>query len=72
MKAWVHDTLLPRVRAGDACLVVGMAVSQFGLGAEPETPNFVRYHNPECRLALMTAKNRGGRALRRFLSVPGF
>jgi hypothetical protein len=72
MKAWVHDTLLPRVRAGDACLVVGMAVSQFGVGAERETPNFVRYQNPECRLALMTAKTRGGRALRRCLSMPGF
>jgi hypothetical protein len=31
MKAWVHRTLLPRVRSGDAALVVGRGVSKFGL-----------------------------------------
>jgi hypothetical protein len=75
MNAWVQHTLLPRVRARDAFLVVGRAVSAFGVGDEPETPNFVRYggvgyRGREYRRALMRTDSRGGDALRRFLSWP--
>jgi hypothetical protein len=70
MKAWVKETLLQRVRSGEALLVVGRGVSRFNLDDEQETENFVRYRFPENRRAHMTKKTRGGDALRRFLGLP--
>ncbi len=69
IKAWLRKDLLPRVRSGDAALVVGRGVSKFGLEGEPETAHFVRYAGSECRRAYMTAKTRGGAAIRRFLGM---
>lgn len=69
MKAWVQRTLLPRVRRGEALLVVGRGVSKFGVQDEPESEIFKRYRFPEYRRAHMTARTRGGEAIRRFLGV---
>jgi hypothetical protein len=66
MKAWLHATLLPQVRAGDAVLVVGRGAVPFGVAGETETPNFIRYETWEPRRALMTDASRGGKALRAF------
>src|SRR5665213_3144544 len=71
MKSWVHRTLLARVRSKDAVLVVGRGVAKFGLQTATEAENFVCYRPPgnEFRRAHMTAKTRGGDALRRFLGL---
>ena len=70
MKLWIRHDLLPRVRSGNAVLVVGRGARGFEVESEPNTCNFVRYEGGKCRSASMRQNTRGGKALHSFLERP--
>lgn len=68
IRRFVHEGVLPRVRAGQAGLVVARSAKLWG--KTTEEPGVVVYAGAEPRRAFQTSVSRGGRLLRRMLKRP--
>ncbi len=65
-RSFVHDTVLPKVKRGEATLIVTRKAALWQL---PKHPGVVVYRGAEARAAHLSPKSKGGRAiLRRLLS----
>lgn len=64
---FLHSWLMPRARAAEIGLVVGRAVTEWGVGDQDKSDSIVIYRGPERRGALQTRNTRGGRIIRRYL-----
>ena len=65
IRRFVHYGLLPRVRAGEAVLVVARSAKLWGVTQEES--GIVIYHGAEPRRAFQTSNSRGGKLLRQIL-----
>lgn len=59
-RAFVHETVLPRVRAGQATVIVTRQAKQWGIAEEP---GVVVYSGADAQGAHLTPQSRGGRAI---------
>jgi hypothetical protein len=59
-RAFVHEVVLPRVRRGEAVIIVARQVKNWKL---PKHPRIVSYSNQDARAAHLSPESRGGKAI---------
>lgn len=68
IRRFVRDGILPRVRSGDAALIVARSAKLWGVVTAE--PGVVVYEGAEPRRAFQTSGSRGGKLLRKMLRSP--
>jgi len=64
--SFLHDIIVPRVKADEALIIVARAAAQWGLRSQK---NIVQYSTGEARAASISRNTKGGKAILKFLGV---